>query len=1232
MGARETAPALAEALTGIGGEIQARKLAELQEKQTGAELYVAFCGHFSAGKSTLVNRLCGHRLLPSGPVPTSANIVRIRNGPSAAHIYRRTETGGLSVEQIPLEGLEAACKNGEAIETVEIRYPVPLLGDTTVLLDTPGIDSTDDAHQAATQSAMHLADVVFYVMDYNYVQSEINFTFAKKLQEAGKPLYLIVNQIDKHRERELSFDSYREGVREAFRNWHIEPAGILFLSLKDPDHPHNDWSRLPALIQALSERSALLKAWNSKMTVRHLIREALASWKSGRELEKELYLEAGGGAEAMEAAVLEMKELEAREAELAAGSEKLEARWKKELQSLIDNANLTPAGTRDLAAAYLETRKPGFKVGFLARAAKTEEERSRRLEAFRTDLEEKLRAHLLWHAADYLKQEADAAGIREPEFLQELEETLKLPVTSDWLSGQVHAGPDFTGEYVLNYCRQLSSELKQLCRKALWTLLESLGSRLAAQGLEERRQLATRKREAAVQLAAYDGIRRMEDEEKAKEIALMRLADEATEGGAGGLALPDPEDLVPAAVTAGAHRTEGAGRPPGGAPEPLKRTSGAAARFLPGEHVREAAPAEESHSLGLPFDRVKRTAEKLKAGASALEELPGTGTLVRSLREKAAKLGQNRYTLALFGAFSAGKSSFANALMGERVLPVSPNPTTAAINTILPPDEQHPHGTVRVFLKSEADIHEEIVYSLRAIGMDVPESELQDSNALLSRVRKLTPDGVPPAGKPHVTFLKAVEKGWGTMAASLGQVLQASRELFHSYVADETKSCFATLVELYQDTPLSAHGVVLVDTPGADSINARHTGVAFNYIKNADAILFVTYYNHAFSQADREFLMQLGRVKDAMQLDKMFFIVNAADLASGHEELEAVLRHVEDNLLKFGIRNPRLYPVSSQMAVEAKLDGDGALLQQSGIAAFEAAFRRFAEQELTGLAVRNAERELAHASGVLEQWIRAAREDAGERERKRDALRAAGLQALERAGIPWESPDAQALQKELEEQLYYVKQRAGFRYPEMFRAAFNPAALREDAGDMKRAFKAAWQDLIRMMGYHLSQETLAVTLRMESYLNRALGTKWTRTGENLSLLLEGYEAASFEPPAHPTPSVLEAPQAEEPDVKWLLGFYRNGRHFFEGEGSAALMTALQNRLTPAVEQYIRTHADQFLGLYQLQAEQSARTLSEGLEGSVREHCAGLESVWSEGADAGRLEAGKQLLDELLHNN
>lgn len=76
------------------------------------------------------------------------------------------------------------------------------------------MDSTDDGHRLATHSALHMADIVFYVMDYNHVQSESNLMFAKSLSDWGKPLYLIVNQIDKHRDDELTLASYLNDVKK----------------------------------------------------------------------------------------------------------------------------------------------------------------------------------------------------------------------------------------------------------------------------------------------------------------------------------------------------------------------------------------------------------------------------------------------------------------------------------------------------------------------------------------------------------------------------------------------------------------------------------------------------------------------------------------------------------------------------------------------------------------------------------------------------------------------------------------------------------------------------------------------------------------------------------------------------------------------------------------------------------------------------------------------------------
>src|SRR5699024_4351489 len=110
--------------------------------------------------------------------------------------------------------------------------------------------------------------------------------------------------------------------------------------------------------------------------------------------------------------------------------------------------------------------------------------------------------------------------------------------------------------------------------------------------------------------------------------------------------------------------------------------------------------------------------------------------------------------------------------------------------------------------------------------------------------------------------------------------------------------------------------------------------------------LFVTYYNHAFSKADREFLIQLGRVKDAFELDKMFFLVNAIDLASTDDEVDLVLQYVHDQLLEYGIRFPRLFGISSKLAIAENTRAE------SNIDSFLQAFEAFLTEDLTGMVIQ----------------------------------------------------------------------------------------------------------------------------------------------------------------------------------------------------------------------------------------------------------------------------------------
>src|SRR5699024_9365658 len=134
---------------------------------------------------------------------------------------------------------------------------------------------------------------------------------------------------------------------------------------------------------------------------------------------------------------------------------------------------------------------------------------------------------------------------------------------------------------------------------------------------------------------------------------------------------------------------------------------------------------------------------------------------------------------------------------------------------------------------------------------------------------------------------------------------------------------------------------------------------------------------------DRDFLMQLGRVKEAFELDKMFFIVNASDLAQEKSELKLVLDYVKDQLLQFGVRNPRVFPVSSKLSLEEKVSGKKLNEEMSS---FEQNFYQFIERDLAALTVESAIWDINRAKLTLNSFIDSANLDLEAREEHIQAL------------------------------------------------------------------------------------------------------------------------------------------------------------------------------------------------------------------------------------------------------
>lgn len=169
------------------------KLASIMKKEAEEEVYIAFTGHYSAGKSSLVNHLLHDHILPTSPIPTSANLVVVRKGVSEVQLHTSDGRFAKMSGSYDKEAVRCFCKDGEQIEMVEISGDYSGLEEKVALIDTPGIDSTDHAHFLSAASILHQADALF--MSFIITMSILKKTFASFARLKRKCLIFISSSI-----------------------------------------------------------------------------------------------------------------------------------------------------------------------------------------------------------------------------------------------------------------------------------------------------------------------------------------------------------------------------------------------------------------------------------------------------------------------------------------------------------------------------------------------------------------------------------------------------------------------------------------------------------------------------------------------------------------------------------------------------------------------------------------------------------------------------------------------------------------------------------------------------------------------------------------------------------------------------------------------------------------------------------------------------------------------------
>ena len=172
---------------------------------------IAFVGEFSAGKTSIVNRILtqDNPDIPKLPVSTKATTAiptYIAGGSVVSYSFisgdgRRKEILEETFKKVSKEVLDQIKGISSLIKYFVMTYKNPNLNGLSIL-DTPGFNSNDIEDRDRTIDVINECDALFWVFDVN--AGTVNRSSISIIKEKlNKPLYIVINKVDTKSESEI---------------------------------------------------------------------------------------------------------------------------------------------------------------------------------------------------------------------------------------------------------------------------------------------------------------------------------------------------------------------------------------------------------------------------------------------------------------------------------------------------------------------------------------------------------------------------------------------------------------------------------------------------------------------------------------------------------------------------------------------------------------------------------------------------------------------------------------------------------------------------------------------------------------------------------------------------------------------------------------------------------------------------------------------------------------------
>lgn len=195
---------------------------------------VAFVGEFSAGKTSIVNKLISHGNTDATQLPVSSKattaIATYIYPTKDQEFYKFTDKDGLlkeinrNVFESVKKDLFSEIKLSKLISHFVIEYKNSNASNITIL-DTPGFNSGDEEDNQRTANVIRETDVLFWVIDINAGEINQASVNAIKTHLTDLPIYIIANKTDTKSPMEVSAAINK--IQDTLNKNNIKYSGII---------------------------------------------------------------------------------------------------------------------------------------------------------------------------------------------------------------------------------------------------------------------------------------------------------------------------------------------------------------------------------------------------------------------------------------------------------------------------------------------------------------------------------------------------------------------------------------------------------------------------------------------------------------------------------------------------------------------------------------------------------------------------------------------------------------------------------------------------------------------------------------------------------------------------------------------------------------------------------------------------------------------------------------------